>query len=117
KYLKIEEKDIDLNHLDLSVVDQAFTSTGRSAISLALNNLDIGKDKIALLPSYLCESMLEPFLMAEYSVYFYSINEDLTVNEEEIITLAKKYKPSILLALNYFGFNTLNISDKTIEKL
>lgn len=82
-----------------------FLSTCRSCIGMILDK--IGRGGRAIVPGFTCHSVVEPFVLKGYSVYGYSLNENLTVNAEELISLIERVKPAVLLFHGYFGFNNL----------
>lgn len=81
------------------VKDYALTFSGRTAIETVLNNEP--HIKKALLPSYCCDSMIEPFRRAGIDVSFFPVeyaerlNIDITVPDDV----------NCVLWCNYFGFN------------
>lgn len=79
------------------VKDYTFTFSGRTAIETVLNNEP--SIKKALLPSYCCDSMIEPFRQKRIEISFYSVNyqEKLVINFEDI-------EVDAILWCNYFGF-------------
>lgn len=82
------------------------TSSGRGAILLMLKHVkDRVTSKIALLPAYICESVIMPFIREGYNCYFYDINYDLKPNIESI-KCNLKMKIGIFLHMGYFGFST-----------
>ena len=74
--------------------------SGRTAIETVLKNLPHAKQ--ALLPSYCCDSMIEPFKKAGISVDFYSVKYEngLTINVQI------PDGTDILLWCGYFGYRT-----------
>lgn len=82
----------------INVCDSAFVFSGRTAIETIL--LNVPHVRKAMLPSYCCESMLEPFHKAGISCVFYDVNFkdgiDININMPEDVEL--------LLWCNYFGF-------------
>lgn len=93
------------------------TTTGRGALSqiLAIINNQI-KYKIALLPDYICDSVIIPFLNAGYNCMFYNINKNLTVNISQLSEITEK-NIGVFLHLGYYGFPTNNNLSKIIVKL
>lgn len=78
------------------------TSSGRGAISLLLQEVNL-KSKTVLLPSYICDSVIVPFINKGYHCYFYDINRELF----PVIETIKKVKGiGIFLHMGYFGFST-----------
>ncbi|WHX60515.1 DegT/DnrJ/EryC1/StrS family aminotransferase [Peribacillus frigoritolerans] len=89
--------------------DCVLTSSGRGAISLLLQQVT-PKYKSVLLPTYICDSVIFPFIEQGYSCYFYNINDDLSPNIESI----KSYNNiGIFIHMGYYGFssnsNLLNV--------
>ena len=79
----------------------AFTRSGREAIGLAATEIEKG---VVLIPAYCCWSMELPFEEAGFTVEYYRLNEDLSVDKEYLCEQIKKYAPKAILAMNYFGF-------------
>lgn len=105
---KLEQKDISLDHLGVEIKDSVFLSTGRSAISFVLNQLQTPEDKkVALLPPFTCYTVIDPFIDAGYRVHFFEIDKGLVFNPERLMEDVKRYEPSVVLVHSYFGFNTL----------
>lgn len=76
--------------------------SGRSAIYSILDDiLQTGKGRKALLPSFCCDSMIEPFLAHGMTVSFYDI-----ILEDELIYSMPQDDADIILFLNYFGVDT-----------
>ena len=85
------------------------TSSGRGAISLAIESISTKiKSKTALLPTYCCQSMIDPFVDHGFEIFFYNINQsDLSPNINNISKYLSK-NIGIVLHLGYYGFNTNN---------
>lgn len=82
--------------------DLSLTSSGRGAISLMLEQIS-PRSKTVLLPSYICESIILPFIERGYKCYFYDINLDLSPNIDSV----NKYEDvGVFLHMGYFGFQT-----------
>jgi dTDP-4-amino-4,6-dideoxygalactose transaminase len=82
--------------------ETVLTSSGRGAISLLLQHIK-PENKTVLLPAYICESVIQPFVEQGYSCYFYESDESLTSNIEEI----KAYhNMGIFIHMGYYGFST-----------
>ncbi len=86
-------KDIDINNLDISN-NMAVLLSGRSALDFVCR--DIGIKSIAL-PSYCCDTMVEPFIRNNASVVFYDVDTDeVTYNEN--------CPCDAVLVIDYFGY-------------
>jgi len=100
-------KVINLNLQYVSKEEQiVYTSTGRSAIKLILQNLT-KKNKKALLPIFTCDSVIKPFIQEGYKVSFYNVEESLQINSEHLKECIEALNPDIVFFQSYFGFATL----------
>jgi len=82
--------------------DTILTSSGRGAISLLLQQV-APKNQSVLLPEYICESVILPFIENGYTCNFYKVNKDLSPDIESI----RMYRNvGIFLHMGYFGFFT-----------
>lgn len=91
-------------------VDYVWLSTGRSSIEFAIRAIEERKldlKKVAVLPSFTCDTVFEPFLKRGYDVHYYPVGRDLTTTSDAILETALKYDASIVLFHRYFGFDTL----------
>lgn len=78
----------------------ALVFSGRTAIETVLKQIPLARK--AILPSYCCESMLEPFLKAGVAVSFYPVE----YRDGLQVELRIPGDADILLWCNYFGFRT-----------
>lgn len=85
--------------------NHAFTRSGREAIGLAACAIEKG---IVLMPAYCCWSMELPFEEAGFTVEYYRLNENLSVDMDYLGEQIKKYAPKAVLVMNYFGFVPTN---------
>ena len=101
--------------------DFVWLSTGRSSIKYVLIDIEkrnVELKKVAVLPSFTCDTVFEPFIKAGYEIYYYPVNKDLTTTSDAILDTVYKYDASIVLFHRYFGFNTLdNLVDVMCESL
>lgn len=86
-------------------IHESYVSTCRSAIGLCLDKLCVER-KVALLPSFTCESVISPFLIRGYEVYPYPVGRDLYLHWRQFKTAIDQFNPSVILTHPYFGFNT-----------
>lgn len=89
------------------------TSSGRGAISLLLTQIQ-PLYKTVLLPEYICESVISPFIKFGYKCIFYKINWNL---EPIVKTIEKQEHVGIFLHIGYFGFHTNGKLEETIINL
>ena len=76
----------------------SLTFSGRTALETVLKKIPYAKT--ALLPSYCCDSMIEPFRRAGIAVNFFDVN----YNNGLLVEITSK--EDILLWCNYFGFQS-----------
>lgn len=97
--------------------DYVWLSTGRSAIGYVIKTIELRKPnlkKVAVLPSFTCDTVFEPFLKAGYDVFYYPVEKDLSTSSEFILQTVMEHDASIVLFHRYFGFDTL---DRQVNKL
>lgn len=82
-----------------------YLSTCRSAICMALGDINPSL-KIALLPGFTCHAVVQPFVNMGYEVIPFSINNKLEIDFEDLNGKVNKYKPSVILFHDYFGFDS-----------
>lgn len=82
--------------------DTVLTSSGRGAISLLLSQVKV-KKKTALLPAYICDSVILPFILNGYTCYFYDIKIDLSPDLKCLDTFRDI---GVFFHTGYYGFPT-----------
>lgn len=85
------------------------TQSGRGAISLLLRQIE-PTNKSVLLPAYICDSVILPFIEQGYSCHFYDINLDLS---PDIESMCSYNQIGVLVHMGYYGFST----NSTIKNL
>ncbi|MCP5346823.1 MAG: DegT/DnrJ/EryC1/StrS family aminotransferase [Gammaproteobacteria bacterium] len=87
---------LDANH-------NVFVTSGRIAITLALMDAKVGDGDAVMVPAYHCSSMIEPVIQVNARPVFYRINEDTSVDFQDLV---KKCSPDVkaILGTHYFGF-------------
>jgi dTDP-4-amino-4,6-dideoxygalactose transaminase len=78
-------------------------TSGRAAITLALEHLGLQPGDDVLIPAFHCESMISPVRILDGNAVFYRISADAKIDIDD---LAKKITPSTkaILVTHYFGF-------------
>ena len=81
-------------------------SNGRSAYYAILRHIvaEAGDSSRVLLPSYLCHTMLEPVRAAGLEAEFYRVQEDLSIDTDDLGRLVRT-GPSVIVICDYFGFH------------
>ncbi|PCI70459.1 MAG: hypothetical protein COB26_02915 [Piscirickettsiaceae bacterium] len=79
------------------------TTSGRAALSIALEECGTNSEHEVLIPSYHCESMISPALRLNANVIFYRIKKDTSPDFTDI---KKKISPKThaIIVTHFFGF-------------
>ena len=80
-----------------------YIRTGREALMYASCNCKPSKEAMILCPAYCCWSMSAPFEFTGWTVVYYRLNEDLTIDEEYLEGLLRNCKPDAILTMNFYG--------------
>lgn len=100
--------------------DEAWLSTGRSAISFALEEAlrrRPGMGRTALVPPYTCHTVIEPVLDAGYHIQTYPVDGALFTDGGAILSAAEECGASVVLVHRYFGFDTLPGIGEAVEAM
>jgi hypothetical protein len=95
--------------------DYDFLRSGRDALKVVSRNI-FTENKCILLPAYCCESMIMPFIKNGWQVHFYKLNADLTINNENMISLIRDLLPKAVLVMNFFGLSHTRESVDLIKR-
>lgn len=90
-------------------------SGGRTAIHLILKYMKKRGVKRALLPSYLCPSIIDEFEKKNIPLSYYSIHEDFSFDKNEISNQIDR--ETIVYFINFFGLSMDESDFKYIKKL
>ena len=91
--------------------DYVWLSSGRSAIKYVLQTIEERHPNIkkkAILPSFTCQTVIQPFLERGYDVDFYSVDKNLRALSDAILQKVAEDDATIFLFHRYFGFDTLD---------
>lgn len=80
-----------------------YLRTGREALMYASCNCKPGKEAVILCPAYCCWSMTAPFEFTGWTIVYYRLNEDLTIDEDYLDTLLRGCRPDAILTMNFYG--------------
>ena len=76
-----------------------------------------GDTKSILMPAYSCDSMYNPFIIYNWNVVFYPLNEDLTPNYEFIKECINSNDITAILFMDFFGFTAVKSSIDKVKKI
>ncbi len=115
----VTEEDIDFfpKYFSLNGNEYLLLDCGRSCIAYVADMLkqENSHGKI-LLPSYLCQSMIQPFKDLGLKYSFYRIDENLKIDMEYLLKLIDKDIAAVLF-VNYFGFMQDSYTKECLKKL
>ena len=81
-------------------------ATGRSALFHLIQRLPQPHAATVLLPSYVAEGVIQPFLIAGLTVLFYRLQSDLSPMIEDVESLLEQVNgTAVVILINYFGFS------------
>jgi len=80
-----------------------YLRNGREALLYASCNCKPGKEAIILCPAYSCWSMTAPFEFSGWTIIYYRLNEDLTIDEDYLKMLLRGSKADAILTMNFYG--------------
>lgn len=84
--------------------DGLLLSTGMDCLQAIINTLNSSRAHMALLPSYLCKSILIPFADSGIKYDFYKIDRTFCVDLKDFTEKLTHNRFSLALVINYFGF-------------
>ncbi|WP_439135228.1 DegT/DnrJ/EryC1/StrS family aminotransferase [Pseudomaricurvus sp.] len=87
----------------LDVPHKLYVTSGRAAISLALEHAGIGSGDDVLVPAFHCESMISPVHWRKATPVFYQIRPDTQIDLEDI-KQRHTDRCKAIIATHYFGF-------------
>lgn len=90
----------NLNKLGREVT---YLRSGREALLLSSIAACDAKEKTVLFPAYCCWSMSAPFEKSGWTVVYYKLNDDLTVDTDYLKMLLITYKPQAVIIMNFYG--------------
>lgn len=109
---------IELDKYGLCGSDTALFSTGRGAESFVLETIEKRNKnlkKVALIPPFTCETVIEPFLKFGYSIYTYPVDKTLNTEPGQLKLAIEQTKAQVVFLHRYFGFDTLKNCENVIR--
>lgn len=96
--------------------DYVWLSTCRSGIRIALelDEKNSKAEKVALLPAYTCDTVLQPFRDLGYTLTYYDVDMYLHIDGVELIKRLEETKARVFLFHHYFGFETISSIEEVV---
>lgn len=97
--------------------DSVLTASGRAAQGIVLERIlreHPDMKRIALIPPFTCETVIEPFLRCGFSLFTYPITDRLMLTGEVLAQAITHSGAEVVLLHRYFGFDTLSGCDAVI---
>lgn len=91
--------------------------SGREGLLLVAKNIKKAHAPVILFPAYCCWSMSAPFEMADWSIIYYRLEKDLTVDIDYLKELLLKYNPDAVLTMNFYGSASTEEAVKTVKTI
>lgn len=96
-------------------VDYVYLRSGRESLGYVAENIESGR-KVILIPAYHCESMVKPFTQRGWTVYFYALKNNLSIDISSLSQMIREFCPSTVLTMNYFGISPTDEAIHFIKK-
>ena len=93
-----------------------YLRAGREALLYASCNCKPGKEAVILCPAYSCWSMTAPFEFSGWTVVYYRLKEDLTIDEDYLKTLLQACHPAAILTMNFYGSASTNAAINIVKE-
>lgn len=110
KRIPKQNLQLDIGEYGIGGNDKALLSTGRGAEHFVLDAIqermpDI--KRIAMIPPFTCETVIEPFIKKGYQISTYPINKNLEIEINNFRKSLISSGAQVVLIHRYFGFDTL----------
>lgn len=93
-----------------------YLRNGREALMYASCNCKPGKEAVILCPAYSCWSMTAPFEFTGWTVIYYRLNEDLTVDIDYLKQQLRFCRPDAILTMNFYGIASTNAAIAIVKE-
>ena len=93
-----------------------YYASGREPL-LAVANLLSAEKKTVLMPYFICGTVYQPFVNQGWEIAYYKIDENLKIDKVDILEKYEKYKPSLVVFMEYSGMDLTDDDLQIISKL
>jgi hypothetical protein len=94
-----------------------YVQSGGQALRLLSRHLWAEGRRTLLLPGFLCESMIAPFLDREWRISYYDVDEDLQPNLASAVIAPEHLAHTVVVAAAYFGRRLSTRSVRALDVL
>lgn len=96
--------------LPVSPTSMCRLATGRSALTHLIDRLPHPHATTVLLPCYVAEGVIKPFLVSGFTIMFYRLRPDLTPLVEDVdAMLGQVHGNAVFVLIHYFGFSARSV--------
>lgn len=74
-------------------------------------------EKVALIPAYTCQTVIEPFAQLDWKIYYYNITRNLRIDTDHLEQLVKRVRPTIVIVHPYHGMELNSIELSVLWKI
>lgn len=74
-------------------------------------------NKTVMLPAYTCSTVIDPFVQSNWECIFYNINEDLSIDIDDLEKIYNKYNPGICVVHPFYGMDISTNERIAIKKI
>lgn len=74
-------------------------------------------EKVALIPAYTCQTVVEPFAQLDWKIYYYNITRNLRIDTDYLEQLVKRVRPTIVIVHPYHGMELNRIELSVLWKI
>lgn len=71
-------------------------------------------NRIALLPAYTCQTVIDPFIQQGWTCHYYNIKKSLRIDTEDLIRLSERVQPAVTIVHPYLG---MDLNDEELSAL
>ena len=96
--------------------EQILYSLCREALYVIAENY-MNCNKRVLLPSYTCQTVIDPFIQLGWDISFYPIEKDLKINKKSLLDISYNIKPDIIVAHPFYGMDLDEEEQETINTI